>query len=840
MPIRQFDPSRAVEVTAPNYGSGYRIGGRLILTAAHLLNEVGSDCEVRDKLGFGKENAQVAWKAQGLDIALIEIAERIAGVEAITLGKLPEANTGEKLAFQMYAYPLWGQTERVEGRSAAGGRQIEGIIYLSDRSPDGLLVLEPQRLPPEFTTAKSEWAGASGAAIICDGLVIAVQSQHQKPNRPASLEAAPLWKVYEDERLRQLLMKHGINPDPEIAHLPAAENQPTRPRNELILLKVIEQEVDSRLAQSLHNHVFVTLDKESYPEQVRRLWDAEIKIGAKPPQPIPPKTSIIKAFEQTEIAGRLLILGAPGSGKTTTMLDLAKALVAKAKQDLVRPIPVLFNLSSWTDPRQLMPDWLVEELKSKYGMRKDLAEKWLQEQLILPMLDGLDEVKIEHQESCVEAINCWLEGDLRPPSVVVCSRQEEYANYQARLNLNGAILLQSLTDEQIQEYLLGVNRTETWQLLQQNTELLELVRTPLLLSITILSYAKLSLQQWQALNSTQQRVKLLLDAYVQTMFERKLNSRAYRKRRIPLEKQTRQWLRVLSLKMQRESQTEFLIEKMEPYVWLSGKQKGRYRLSVELIFGLIFGLSQGLIGGLFWGLSGGLICGLIGGLCGGLIGRLIGELGEGLSSSSLKLVETFNWSFNDAIFGLKYGLIGGLIGGLFFGLIGGLSGGLSQGLSGGLRGGLSGGLICGLIGGLSGGLSFLEIDVKARPNQGILKSASNALLITVICGLSFGLFGGLFFGLNYVLIFGLTFGQYYGLYLGGGVTCIQHLSLRLILYHNETIPWNYARFLNHCTELLFLQRVGGRYRFIHKLLQDYFAEMELSNKEQHKSTHPFG
>ncbi|MFZ9739172.1 MAG: hypothetical protein ACO3EZ_14295 [Prochlorotrichaceae cyanobacterium] len=30
---------------------------------------------------------------------------------------------------------------------------------------------------------------------------------------------------------------------------------------------------------------------------------------------------------------------------------------------------------------------------------------------------------------------------------------------------------------------------------------------------------------------------------------------------------------------------------------------------------------------------------------------------------------------------------------------------------------------------------------------------------------------------------------------------------------------------NSCTELTLLQRVGGRYRFIHKLLQDHFAAL---------------
>ena len=62
---------------------------------------------------------------------------------------------------------------------------------------------------------------------------------------------------------------------------------------------------------------------------------------------------------------------------------------------------------------------------------------------------------------------------------------------------------------------------------------------------------------------------------------------------------------------------------------------------------------------------------------------------------------------------------------------------------------------------------------------------------------------------------------------GGGLACIQHVSLRLVLFLSRAIPWDYARFLNYATERMFLQRVGCRYRFIHKLLQDHFAKMEL-------------
>jgi hypothetical protein len=171
------------------------------LTSAHLLAEVGASCHVRAKQDFGEVDAKIVWKAENADIALIELPEVVPTCEPVVLGQLPKAKVGEKLAFQMYGYPLWARTQREEGKpGAARGRQIEGTIYLADRSPDGLLVLEAERLPPEATTERSEWEGASGAAIVCDGLVVAVQIQHQNPKRPASLEAVPLgrgvfWKT---------------------------------------------------------------------------------------------------------------------------------------------------------------------------------------------------------------------------------------------------------------------------------------------------------------------------------------------------------------------------------------------------------------------------------------------------------------------------------------------------------------------------------------------------------------------------------------------------------------------------------------------------------------------
>jgi len=662
-----------------------------------------------------------------------------------------------------------------------------------------------------------------------------------------------------------------------------------RHSNELLLLDVVEQEIDLRLSQLLHNHVLPTPSRVTHSAQVNRLWDILIEIGSEPATLIAPETSILEIFDRPEIGGKLLILGEPGAGKTSMMLELAKELTHKARQNPKEPIPVLLDLSSWSNSRQSIEDWLVTELKSKYGVRQDIGAKWLEQKLLLPMLDGLDEVKLEIQESCVIAINLWLQGDLYPISIVVCSRQQEDVNNQTQLNLSGVILLQALTDEQIQTYLSVIERPELWQFLQQNVDLLELVRTPLLLNITILSYEELAGQRWQGLKSSEQRIEVLLDAYIRSMFRRELNSRAYRNRKTPSAKQTKHWLGVLVRQMQRESQTEFQIEKMQPSLWLSEKQRELHRLITRLIAGLIAFLVAAVNGEyiailifrsdiiVFHVLIGVMVFHV---LIGAMFLRMFLRSSAKLNQE-IKLPNTFKLSYirvwESMILGLMYSLLYGF-GGLFVGLL--VFGVyvvllylsifvpiffpirylvtllfsiflVPYGLVAFSVFGLLSGLISNVFFDLSKMISP-EVDINRISSQGFWKSASNAVFIVII----FCLFLGLIFGLSFELIgifhsyafkiwvsnknpndwglqtLGLNNGLAYGLGFGltggiifGTLDWIQNFFLRLILFRSTSIPWDFARFLNYGTERLFLQHVGRRYRFTHGILRDRFAEI---------------
>jgi uncharacterized membrane protein len=597
-----------------------------------------------------------------------------------------------------------------------------------------------------------------------------------------------------------------------------------RPDRETTWLKAFEKEIDGRLATSLHNQILINLGKQVQPEQVQRLWDMEVKSGQMT-ETILPETEILEVFDRVEIAGKLLILGKPGAGKTTTLLELARALVRKAIDDPSEPMPFLLNLSSWKDPKRSIKDWAISELVTK-GVGSKIGAKWIAEKKVLPLFDGLDEVRSDLQPACVSAINQFLSGEEQPLSIVVCSRREEYELYPEKLNLHGAIYLQELSDRQIESYLNEINRASLWQVLETDVALLDLVRQPLWLSITLEAYRKELAGQWEKLLSTQERLTFLLDAYVERMLRKRINSQMYVVKAEPNAKQTHQWLVTLAKQLQNGSETEFLIERMQPsWLRLNALWKSLYILIVALIFGIVYGL----VAGITFGVRGGLIFGIVYGL-----------LALAMSTfSDIKPVEKSQFSFralrkltNSQIAILV--VMGIMIGVMTVGVILEVAYGTLLALVSGAFSGLIFALILGLI-----KASKAEIEISTYPNQGIHNSTKNAFVaftISLIIALIIQI--ALYPLLNHVslketvqkgtafILFAFIF---YSLSENGGQACIQHFSLRFVLFCTRAIPWNYARFLNYATERMFLQRIGGRYRFIHKFLQDHFAAMSNEN-----------
>ena len=193
-------------------------------------------------------------------------------------------------------------------------------------------------------------------------------------------------------------------------------------------------------------------------------------------------------------------------------------------------------------------------------------------------------------------------------------------------------------------------------------------------------------------------------------------------------------------------------------------------------------------------------------------------------------VETLKWSWKNARKNLTKGMICGLILGLLLKVNSKLTDYQPNQIIEFIKSLTTLQLMRGIIFSLSLGLFFViirgltgpSIQTITIPNQGIRQSAKNSLI--------FGLIGGSILYLTAIALNWTTrgwtiFGFAFGMVAGGAEACVKHLIIRILLFLRGYIPWDYARFLNYATERIFLQKVGGGYIFVHRLLLEHFARM---------------
>ena len=109
-------------------------------------------------------------------------------------------------------------------------------------------------------------------------------------------------------------------------------------RNRRTMLQLVRNSwVVGVLEQSLHGAAMMALDLEERTEAVEHPREMVLQASGEPNQPLPSSIQIADIFDRMDRA--LLILGAPGSGKTTMLLALARHMIARAEEDPTQPIP---------------------------------------------------------------------------------------------------------------------------------------------------------------------------------------------------------------------------------------------------------------------------------------------------------------------------------------------------------------------------------------------------------------------------------------------------------------------------------------------------------------------
>lgn len=393
-------------------------------------------------------------------------------------------------------------------------------------------------------------------------------------------------------------------------------SQSTISKNRQKLLKAVDREFQQLRSQSLNGAAAVYLAREKPPERLIRSWDITVKVGDRSRIKLSEKVSIIKVFDR--LRGKLLILGNPGSGKTTTLLELLRCLLIRANKNPDEPIPILLNLSAWKQDYPDFSTWLIDRLQQQYKIPADLGNYWLEKQELLPLLDGFDEVKSHRQLECLQDVNQLIEN-FKPKHLVVCSSLTAYKNCPAKLKLNGAVILKPIPTKKIKEYAFAYRSRELWYDIQDEPELLKLAGMPLFLSMMTLAYEEILIESWRRITSAETRERYVLNAYIRRQLTRDISENFYSKKKQPLPEETKRWLAWLAARMEEKEEREFSLNKLEES-WLTTKEERRmYGLGVRLLSELVFAVVLGRIFGLIFGIIGGAIAALIGVIIGAFI-----------------------------------------------------------------------------------------------------------------------------------------------------------------------------------------------------------------------------
>ncbi|MES5825482.1 NACHT domain-containing protein [Streptomyces sp. RG80] len=510
---------------------------------------------------------------------------------------------------------------------------------------------------------------------------------------------------------------------------------------------------------------------------------------------------------------RLVVTGAAGAGKTVLALELMLALIDGRAEDA--PVPVRIPLSRWDTEHQSLPDLLQQRLVEAYDWPIDLAAGLVRYGMVLPVLDGLDEMDplapdgspdpaAPRATAVVRALNAYQRGRDAGPLILTC-RTHHYDTLATHIEVLDAarIAIAPVHTSDARAYLAdrALNPARWQPLLDHLTAhpgglLATALSTPWRLCLTATVYHRdgdpaelLTLPDVIALDG------YLLARYIPAATRTVPNPRGYAPQDV------HRWLHRLTTHLDptgtlsataptATEATDLVLHELWP---LAGRTRVRTTdalLTTLTLLPLAWTAPLRLTG----------LTALATGLA--LISGALATTTDHPTSAANPLRTP--QGPRELAFGLTVGLVGGLMIGPTFGLAAGLTTGLGVGLGLGLAGGLTREPGTNL-----GARAVIRSDARAGLTCGLAVGLGTGLAAGLTGGLAFGLALGLPLGLATALLSGAQASRRYAVFL---LCSRRHLPFRLGLFLDWAVTAGLMRYS------------GPAYQYRHRELQHWLRQ----------------
>ncbi|WP_314612226.1 hypothetical protein [Streptomyces stackebrandtii] len=310
------DTARVAEVVVTGngtaeYGSGYRIANRLVLTVDHLF---GADpnpgtCTVRLGGGDVALSATPVWRGKnGRDLALLRLDDAPADtVQAVSFGALPPgAGSVPFIGIGFPGFATRPEEPGVTGLRRRDSRQAEGFFLLGSNLKSRLLDLQYTTAAPRPPGGgdPDPWRGMSGAALLTPstGLLIGVQAHRLPAAGISGAEAEPIADALDDPDFCHQLALGGVRYDPRPVTL---GDEPPDPEP---LLRAV-----------IHQHELVS----GFGDFKKNLTSEQLSfVSPGPDHPAEPANLFARLVSSGDRG--VLLVGAAGTGKTRAGIEVGR------------------------------------------------------------------------------------------------------------------------------------------------------------------------------------------------------------------------------------------------------------------------------------------------------------------------------------------------------------------------------------------------------------------------------------------------------------------------------------------------------------------------------------